>query len=137
MYIEKRLKELYLEVMEAFVIKEVETVEQHISLYSTRLVLWQYMKTSLRLEKLLEFLKRTFCQLFCIYYKGNKRFGSFLAAWYKEVCTLACDTLSTQNTRTLGSYLVSEYNDICCSRSLGHFLDFLTSLKFIYLKHTY
>ena len=39
MYIEKRLKELYLEVMEAFVIKEVETVEQHISLYSTRLVL--------------------------------------------------------------------------------------------------
>ena len=137
MYIEKRLKELYLEVMEAFVIKEVETVEQHISLYSTRLVLWQYMKTSLRLEKLLEFLKRTFCQLFWIYYKGNKRFGSFLAGWYKEVPTLTCDTLSTQNTRTLGSYLVSEYNDICCSRSLGHFLDLLTSLKFIYLKHTY
>ena len=137
MYIEKRLKELYLEVMEAFVIKEVETVEQPISLYSTRLVLWHYMKTSLRLEKLLEFLKRTFCQLFCIYYKGNKRFGSFLAGWYKEVRTLACDTLSTQNTRTLGSYLVSEYNDICCSRLLGHFLDFLTSLKFIYLKHTY
>ena len=56
MYIEKHLKELNLEVMEAFVIKEVETVEQHISLYSTRLVLWQYMKTSLRLGKLLEFL---------------------------------------------------------------------------------
>ena len=32
MYIEKRLKELDLEVMEGFVIKEVETVEQHISL---------------------------------------------------------------------------------------------------------
>ena len=56
MYIEKRLKELDLEVMEVFVIKEVETVEQHISLYSTRLVLWHYMKTSLRLGKLLEFL---------------------------------------------------------------------------------
>ena len=56
MYIEKRLKELDLEVMKAFVIKEVETVKQHISLYSTRLVLWQYMKTSLRLGKLLEFL---------------------------------------------------------------------------------
>ena len=42
--------------MEVFVIKEVETVEQHISLYSTRLVLWHYMKTSLRLGKLLEFL---------------------------------------------------------------------------------
>ena len=56
MYIEKRLKELDLEVMEAFVIKEVEKVKQHISLYSTRLVLWQYMKTSLRLGKLLELL---------------------------------------------------------------------------------
>ena len=56
MYIENCLKELDLEVMEAFVIKEVETVKQHISLYSTRLVLWQYMKTSLRLGKLLEFL---------------------------------------------------------------------------------
>ena len=56
MYIEKRLKELDLEVMETIVIKEVETVKQHISLYSTRLVLWQYMKTSLRLGKLLEFL---------------------------------------------------------------------------------
>ena len=53
MYIEKRLKELDLE---AFVIKEVETVEQHISLYSTRLALWQYMKNSLRLGQLLEFL---------------------------------------------------------------------------------
>ena len=56
MYIEKCLKELDLEVMEAFVIKEVETVKQHMSLYSTRLVLWQYMKTSLSLGKLLEFL---------------------------------------------------------------------------------
>ena len=64
MYIEKRLNELDLEVMEVFVIKEVETVEQHISFYSTSLVLWHYMKTSLRLEKLLEFLQRTFCQLF-------------------------------------------------------------------------
>ena len=34
MYIEKRLKEVDLEVMEAFVIKEVETVEQHISLFT-------------------------------------------------------------------------------------------------------
>ena len=34
MYIEKRLKELDLEVMEAFVIKEVETVEQDISLFT-------------------------------------------------------------------------------------------------------
>ena len=33
MYIEKRLKELDLEVMEAFVIKEMETVEQHISIH--------------------------------------------------------------------------------------------------------
>ena len=34
MYIEKRLKELDLQVMEAFVIKEVETVEQHTSLFT-------------------------------------------------------------------------------------------------------
>ena len=34
MYIEKRLKELDLKVMEAFVIKEVETVEQDISLFT-------------------------------------------------------------------------------------------------------
>ena len=56
MYIEKRLKQLDLEVMEAFVIKEVETVEQHISLYSTRPFLWEYMKISVILGKLLEFL---------------------------------------------------------------------------------
>ena len=68
MYIEKLLKELNLEVMEAFVIKEVETVEQHISLYLTRVVIWHYMKTSLRLGKLLEFLQRTFCQLFCFFF---------------------------------------------------------------------
>ena len=34
MYIEKRLEELDMEVMEAFVIKEVERVEQHISLFT-------------------------------------------------------------------------------------------------------
>ena len=34
MYIEKRLKELDLEVMELFDIKEVETVEQHICLFT-------------------------------------------------------------------------------------------------------
>ena len=37
MYIEKRVKEFDLEVMEVFVIKLVETVEQHISFYLTRL----------------------------------------------------------------------------------------------------
>ena len=37
MYIEKRVKEFDLEVMEVFVIELVETVEQHISFYSTRL----------------------------------------------------------------------------------------------------
>ena len=34
MYIEKHLKELDLEVLEGFVIKEMEIVEQHTSLYS-------------------------------------------------------------------------------------------------------
>ena len=34
MYIEKHLKELDMEVMEAFVIKETERVEQHISLFT-------------------------------------------------------------------------------------------------------
>ena len=110
--------------MEAFVIKEVETVEQHISLYSTRLVLWQNMKTSLRLEKLLEFLKRTFCQLFCIYYKGNKRFGSFLAAWYKEVGTLACDTLPH---RTPGHFGVTLCLNIMIYVVQGRLAIFLTS----------
>ena len=47
---------------------------------------------------MLGFLQRTFCQLFCVRYKGNE---CFLAALYKEVGTLACDTLSTQNTSTL------------------------------------
>ena len=35
-YIKECSKEFDLEVMEALVIKEMETVEQHISLYSTR-----------------------------------------------------------------------------------------------------
>ena len=39
MYIEKRLKELNMEFMEAFVIKEVETVEQHVSLFTCVLLL--------------------------------------------------------------------------------------------------
>ena len=34
------LNELDLETMEAVVIKKVETIEHHASLYSTRLVLW-------------------------------------------------------------------------------------------------
>ena len=80
MYIERRLRELDLGVMEVFAIKEVETVEQHTSLYSTRLVLWHYTKTNCMLGKLLEFLQRTFRQFFCFYYKGNECFGHFLGA---------------------------------------------------------
>ena len=30
--------------METFVIKKIETIEQHISLYLTRQVIWHYMK---------------------------------------------------------------------------------------------
>ena len=102
LFIEKRLKELDLEVMEAFVINEVENVEQHIYILKA---LWQYKtRPNPRIWKLLEFLQGTFCQLFGAHYKG---FGRFLAAWYKEVGTLACDKLSTHNTSTLWSYLKS------------------------------
>ena len=94
-YIKKCSKEFDLEVMEALVIKEGETVEQHISLYSTSRVLWHYKKTNLRLRKLLEYLQRTFCQFFRFHYKDNKHIGRFLAAWCKEIGTFACDTLST------------------------------------------
>ena len=50
LFIEKRLKELDLEVMEASVIKEVETVEQHISIYSKR----QRLKHSVPLVQYIE-----------------------------------------------------------------------------------
>ena len=49
MFIKKYLKELYLEVMEVFAIKEVKRAEQSISFYSTRLVLWHYTKNNLKL----------------------------------------------------------------------------------------
>ena len=82
LFIEKRLQELDLEVMEAFVIKEVENVEQHISINPKRQALWQYIRTrpNPRIWKLLEFLQGTFCQLFGAHYKGKERFGRFLAA---------------------------------------------------------
>ena len=109
LFIEKRSKELDLEVMEAFVINEVENVEQHIYIYIYILkALWQYKtRPNPRIWKLLEFLQGTFCQLFGAHYKGKERFGRFLAAWYKEVGTLAFDKLSTHNTSTLWSYLKS------------------------------
>ena len=113
LFIEKRLQQLDLEVMEAFVIKEVENVEEHISIYPKRQALWQYIRTrpNPRIWKLLEFLQGTFCQLFGAHYKGKERFGRFLAAWYKEVGTLACDKLSTHNTSTLWSYLKCQYGE--------------------------
>ena len=110
MYIEKCLKELDFEVMEAFVIKEVETVEQHISLFNKISSLAIHENQS-QAREVTGVLTENFLPAFCIHYKGNERFGHFLAAWYKEVATSACDTLSIQNTRTLWSYLVSEYND--------------------------
>ena len=45
-------------------------------------------------------------------YMGKELFGRFLAAWHKEVGTLACDKLSTHNTSTLWSYLKCQYGEI-------------------------
>ena len=77
----------------------------HLFIQQDQLVLWHYTKTNLRLKKLLEFLHRTFCQLFSVYYLGNECFCCFLAVWYKEIGTLICDSLSTQNTSTLWRYV--------------------------------
>ena len=72
LFIEKRLEELDLEVVEAFVIKQMENVEQYISIYPKRQALWQYIKTrpNPKIWKLLEFFQDTFCQLFGTHLHG-------------------------------------------------------------------
>ena len=48
--------------MAAFVTKEVDMTEHHVTCYPTRKALWQYVKNE-GLEELLQFLLSMFCQL--------------------------------------------------------------------------
>ena len=71
-----------------------------------------------------------FLPAFRVYYKDNESLGRFLAAWYKEIGTLVCDSLSTQtpvhfgvtSVRSLACSAVVSSPDLLASESRsGHF----------------
>lgn len=108
-FIRSRLHELDLEIMEAFVVKEVETVELHVACYPERQALWSHLKRSKKLGKMMEFLKNTFCELFSGHSTGAERFGRLLAAWYQRTGALACATISTQSCSELWRALTCDF----------------------------
>jgi len=59
-FICKHLQKADLEIMEAFVVKEVERVEYHLICYQTRQEFWKYLK-SMKLNGILKFCLDTFC----------------------------------------------------------------------------
>ena len=61
LFISNKLAEVDLSIMAAFVTKEVDMTEHHVTWYPTRKALWQYVKNE-GLEEVLQFLLSTFCQ---------------------------------------------------------------------------
>ena len=78
LFISSKLAEVNLSIMAAFVTKEVDTTEHHVTCYPTRKALWQYVKNK-RLEEVLQFLLSTFCQLYKECSTGGKSYTSLLA----------------------------------------------------------
>ena len=86
-FICKHLQKADLEIMEAFVVKEVERVEYHLICYQTRQELWKYLKST-KLNGILKFCLETFCDLFLKHSTGGERFARLLATWYQQTGTL-------------------------------------------------
>ena len=84
-YVNKRLKDIDKDIMEAFVVKEVERSELHIKVYASRLALWEFLKSRKQLTNLVEFLLKMLCDLFCAHSTGKARFATLLADWYQAV----------------------------------------------------
>ena len=108
-YISERLREIDMEVMKAFVVKEVDTVEHHVVSYSSRQDLWLYMIGERRLYLLMDFLLMTFSDLFSAHCIGKEQFAGFLADWYQRLATISCDTLSTPQTCEVWMLLTTDY----------------------------
>ena len=109
-FIRGHLQELDLEIMEAFVVKEVEAVELHVACYPERQALWAHLKRSKKLGKLMKCLKNTFCELFGGHGTGAERFGRLLAAWYQKTGALACAAMSTQSCSELWREFTCDFN---------------------------
>ena len=108
-YISERLREMDMEVMEAYVVKNVDTTEHHVVAYCSRRNLWLHWKRNGLLASLLEFLLKTFCELFNVHCLGKERFAGFLADWYQQVATLGCDSLSIPQTCEVWKLLTTDY----------------------------
>ena len=105
-FIRGRLQELDLDIMEAFVVKEVETVELHVACYPERQALWSHLKRSKKLGK----MKNTFCELFSGHSTGTEHFGRLLAAWYQRTGALACAAISTPSCSELWRALTCDFD---------------------------
>ena len=81
-FIVKQLEKVNLEVMEAFVTKQVDETQVHLTCYSARLSLWEHLK-EVGFGKLLKHFPNSFCKLFLEYTKGGECFARLLAAWYQ------------------------------------------------------
>ena len=82
LFISNKLAEVALSVMAAFVTKEVDTTEHHITCYPTCKAIWQYVKNE-GLEEVLQFLLSTFCQLYKECSTGGEHYTHLLASWYQ------------------------------------------------------
>ena len=60
MFISRRLQGLDVNVMEAFVVKEVEAVEFHVACYAERQALWSHLKQSNKLGRMMGFFEGHF-----------------------------------------------------------------------------
>ena len=110
MFISRRLQKLDLDIMEAFVVKEVETLELHVACYPERQALWSHFKRTKKLGKMMEFLKDTFFELFRGHSTGAERFGRLLAAWYQRTGTLACAAISMQKSSEVWRVLTRDFD---------------------------
>ncbi len=91
------------------VVQEVDAEELHVALYPSRLSIWTYLKTHERLKPSLQFLSLQFRLLLHSHCTGKERFARFLVSWYRVTSTLACESLSTAETRSLGHTQISDY----------------------------
>ena len=104
--------EVDISIMREFVIKHVEETEHHVSCYSTRLELWEHIKSTTDFSKILEYFLSKFCQLYASCSTGAERFARFLYKWYQESLPLASSNAETPDTNTLWKTVTAQYKDI-------------------------
>ena len=134
LFISNKLAEVDLSIMAAFVTKEVDMTEHHVTWYPTRKALWQYVKNE-GLEEVLQFLLSTFCQWYKECSTGGERYTRLLASWYQQTVTLACANSETQDTKTLWLRLTANYKEEISSLDRSALISAVTSCAFTFFRN--